>query len=96
MRLPRGKPTCFSGKMADFWMAFCGFSLAGLYSPSSQFSDTAISSLRVLNKNYHRSGGAVEEGSPYLCLKHIIKLKKKKNCLYLRNKKNERFVIIVN
>ena len=30
-----------------------------------------------LNKNDHRSGGAVKEGCPYLCIKHIIKLKNK-------------------
>ena len=24
------------------------------------------------NKNDHRSGGAVKEGCPYLCIKHII------------------------
>ena len=27
------------------------------------------------NKNDHRSGGAVKEGCPYICIKHIIKLK---------------------
>ena len=30
------------------------------------------------NKNDHRSGGAVKEGCPYLCIKHKIKLKKEK------------------
>ena len=35
------------------------------------------------NKNDHRSGGAVKEGCPYLCIKHIIKLKKKKNCILI-------------
>ena len=34
-----------------------------------------------MNKNDHRSGGAVKEGCPYLCIKHIIKLEMKKNCL---------------
>ena len=34
-------------------------------------------------KNDHRSGGAVKEGCPYLCTKHIIKLKKKKKCLLI-------------
>ena len=31
------------------------------------------------NKNDHRSGGAVKEGCPYICIKHTIKLIKKKN-----------------
>ena len=30
------------------------------------------------NKNDHRSGGAVKEGCPSICIKHMIKLKKKK------------------
>ena len=33
---------------------------------------------RYLYKNDHRSGGAVKDGCPYICIKHIIKLKKKK------------------
>ena len=27
-----------------------------------------------INKNDHRSGGAVKEVFPYICIKHIIKL----------------------
>ena len=30
------------------------------------------------NKNDHRSGEAVKEGCSYLCIKHMIKLKRKK------------------
>ena len=28
----------------------------------------------IINKNDHRSGGAVKEGCPYIFIKHIIKL----------------------
>ena len=31
------------------------------------------------NKNDHRFGGAVKEGCPYLCIKHIRKLIRKRN-----------------
>ena len=39
--------------------------------------------LVVKNKNDHRSGGAVKEGCPYICIKHIIKLNKKNKCLLI-------------
>ena len=55
--------------------------------------------IRALNKNDHRSGGAVKGGYPYLCIEHMIKLKKRKKwsvvqyLCQLRNKKNKMFVI---
>ena len=39
-------------------------------------------SWHIKNQNDHRSGGAVKEGCPYLCIKHIIKLIEKK-CLFI-------------
>ena len=48
------------------------------------------------NKNDHRSGGAVKEGCPHICIKHIINISFEQYLYQLRNKRVKGLSSIVN
>ena len=55
------------------WIIMINYTLIFLGKYKNMYSNNH-SSIEEENKNDHRSGVAVKEGCPYLCIKHIIKL----------------------